>query len=255
MLSIVFALWGCSSTPTVTGSVQDIWNKPIEGAMIQMEGTGTQQSSDAQGKFSFSLQDVESGNVRFRAGHADFIHDVEVLVYSPEMEGDTIDALTFNLYPKPANKGFFAVGQREYSELVGGELVEYASPFKKVYGLARVGNVKLNDSTPSFVYHSTLRKEEIKQINLGVYKLAFTEKEAMTSFLGDIDVEIDLWVADGSAIPFNLRSLDQEHMYLIEFPSDLTPGVYAFSGRYLEGKSEAANLPKELQVAYTFEIK
>lgn len=255
MLSILFGLWGCSSTPTVTGSVQDIWNKPIEGAMIQMEGTGSQQSSDSQGNFSFSLQDIESGNVRFRAGHNEFIHDVEVLVYSPEMEGDSIDTLSFNLYPKPSNKGFFAVGQSEYAELTGGELVEYASPFKKVYGLARVNDVKLSDATPSFVYHSTLRKEEIKQTNLSAYKLAFTEKEAMTSFLGDIDVEIDLWVADGAEIPFNLRSLDQDHMYLIEFPSDLEKGVYAFSGRYLEGKTDSGNLPKELQVAYTFEIK
>ena len=77
----------------------------------------------------------------------------------------------------------------------------------------------------------------------------------MTSFLGDTEVEIDLWVAEGKAIPFNLRSLDQEDMYLVEFSDVLDVGVYAFSGRYIEGKNVTTSLPKELQVAYTFEIK
>ena len=92
-------------------------------------------------------------------------------------------------------------------------------------------------------------------MNLGVYKLVFKEKEAMTSLTGDTEVEIDLWLPEGKGIPFNLRSLDQEEMYLIEFPDDLEKGVYAFSGRYIEGKDNADKLPKELQVAYTFEVK
>ena len=92
-------------------------------------------------------------------------------------------------------------------------------------------------------------------MNLGVYKLAFKEKEAMTGLTGDTEVEIDLWLPEGKGIPFNLRSLDQEEMYLIEFFRRIENGVYAFSGRYIEGKDNADKLPKELQVAYTFEVK
>ena len=254
-MRLLMGLLACSSTPTVQGTVTDVWKKPIEGAMVQMEGSGTSQNTDANGNFSFTLKDVEPGNLRFRAGHKNFIHDVEVLVYSPELENDKLDSVAFSLYPEPESKGFFAVGQSEYSKLNGAELVEYSSPFKKIYGLARVSDVKVPSSKPSFVYHSSLRKEEIKQVNLGVYKLAFKEKEEMTSFLGDTDVEIDLWVADGKAIPFNLRSLDQEDMYIVEFSEELEVGVYAFSGRYIEGKNSTTTLPKELQVAYTFELK
>ena len=255
MFTVLMGLLACSSTPTVKGTVTDVWNNPIEGAMVQMEGSGTSETTDSKGHFSFTLSDVEPGNLRFRAGHKDFIHDVEVLVYSPELEDDTLDSVTFSLYPEPDTKGFFAVGQSEYSQLNGAELVEYSSTFKKIYGLARVGDVKVPSNKPAFVYHSSLRKEEIKQVNLGVYKLGFKEKEEMTSFLGDTEVEIDLWVAEGKAIPFNLRSLDQEDMYLVEFSDELEVGVYAFSGRYIEGKNVANTLPKELQVAYTFEIK
>jgi hypothetical protein len=255
MLTVLMGLMACSSTPTVQGTVMDVWNNPIEGAMVQMEGEGSSQSTNANGEFSFTLTDVESGNLRFRAGHKGFIHDVEVLVYSPELDDDTVDSVSFSLYPKPESKGFFAIGQSEYSHLSGAELVEFSSTFKKIYGLARVSDVKIPNKKPVFVYHSSLRKEEIKQVNLGVYKLAFKEKEEMTSFLGDTEVEIDLWVAEGKALPFNLRSLDQEDMYLVEFSEELDTGVYAFSGRYIEGKSATNTLPKELQVAYTFEIK
>jgi len=255
MITLLFGLLACSTTPVVSGTVQDIWNNPIEGAMVQMEGNGNQQTTDAQGRFSFELNNVDAGNLRFRAGHTDFIHDVEVLVYAPEMDGENTAPVAFELYPKPTDKGFYAIGANEYNNLQSAELVDVKSTFKTVYGLARVNDVKLSTAKPQFVYHSSLRKEEIKQINLGVYKLSFKEKEAMTGLTGDTEVELDLWLPEGKAIPFNLRSLDQEEMYLIEFSEELEKGVYAFSGRYIEGKDNAAKLPKELQVAYTFEVK
>ena len=255
MISLLFGLLACSTTPVVSGTVQDIWNNPIEGAMVQMEGNGNQQTTDAQGRFSFELNNVNAGNLRFRAGHTDFIHDVEVLVYAPEIDGENTAPVAFELYPKPIDKGFYAIGATEYRNLQSAELVDVKSTFKTVYGLARVNDVKLSTAKPQFVYHSSLRKEEIKQINLGVYKLSFKEKEAMTGLTGETEVELDLWLPEGKAVPFNLRSLDQEEMYLIEFSEELEKGVYAFSGRYIEGKDNAAKLPKELQVAYTFEVK
>lgn len=255
MYSLLLSLIACNSTPVVSGTVQDIWNHPIAGAMVQMEGNVSSQTTDSNGHFSFELKDVESGNLRFRAGHKDFIHDVEVIVYAPEMKENKIDNVVFSLYPKPAEKGFYAIGSTEYQNLTGAELTTVSSPFKKIYGLERVSKIKVSNNKPSFVYHSSLRKEEIKQLNLGLYKLAFKEHEAMTSLLGDTEVEVDLWLADGKALPFNLRSLDQDEMFLIEFSDELSEGVYAFSGRYIEGKDDADTLPKELQVAYTFEIK
>jgi len=118
----------------------------------------------------------------------------------------------------------------------------------------KVGKVRLNDSTPDFVYHSSLRPEEIKQIDLGLYKLEFKEKEDMTSLLGDAPVEIDLWVANSKPIPFSIRTLDQEEMYVITFEKALEKGIYAFSGRYIEQNTKLV-LPEELRLAYPFEIK
>ena len=51
------------------------------------------------------------------------------------MDDETIDPVQFELYPKPTDKGFYAVGEKEYHTLKSGELVDVKSPFKTVYGL------------------------------------------------------------------------------------------------------------------------
>jgi hypothetical protein len=76
----------------------------------------------------------------------------------------------------------------------------------------------------------------------------------MTTLLGVQNIEVDLWIAESKPVPFNIKTLDQEEMYVLEFPQPLEKGVYAFSGEYLE-KNTNMNLPKELQLAYPFEIK
>ena len=79
------------------------------------------------------------------------------------MDDKNIDSVQFELYPKPTEKGFYAVGESEYQNLKSGELVDVKSTFQTVYGLARVNDVRLRDTKPQFVYHSSLRKEEINK--------------------------------------------------------------------------------------------
>ena len=263
MISILLSLWACSNPATVNGKVLDIWDKPIAGAMIQVKDVVEKQTSGNDGSFTFTfdketsakLQDPNTDDtLRFRAGHNDYIHDVEIMAYSIMADKDNPKEVVFHLYPKPNEKGFFGVGSSEYLSLNGETITEFNAPLNKIYGLQKVGKVRFNDATPDFVYHSSLRPEEIKQIDLGLYKLEFKEKEDMTGLLGDAPVEIDLWVANSKPIPFAIRTLDQEEMYVITFEKPLEKGVYAFSGQYIE-KDNKHILPEELRVAYPFEIK
>ena len=50
MLTLLIGLLACNNTPVVSGTVHDIWNAPIEGAMVQMEGNGNKETTDAQGR-------------------------------------------------------------------------------------------------------------------------------------------------------------------------------------------------------------
>ena len=44
MLTLLIGLFACNNTPVVSGTVQDIWNNPIEGAMVQMEEMATNRA-------------------------------------------------------------------------------------------------------------------------------------------------------------------------------------------------------------------
>lgn len=252
MLHLLF--FACSSSIQITGNVTDIWNKPIADVSIKMEGMEEAQISDSNGNFVFTLPEDTDGTLRFRADHTKYIYDVESIVYSKELPKEDIVSVQFSLYPKPTEKGFFGIGESDYVNLPGQKLTEFTAPLEKISGLVKVGAAKLNTTSPQFVYHSSLRKEEIKQIDLGVYQLHFKEHEEMTTLLGVQNIEVDLWIAESKPIPFNIKTLDQEEMYVLEFPQPLEKGVYAFSGEYLE-KNTNMNLPKELQLAYPFEIK
>ena len=96
--AVLFA--ACTNPPVVNGRVLDIWNKPIEGAMVKMEGEVNAQTTASDGSFQFPAKD---GSMRFRAGHEGYIHDVEVGVFSSSDE-EPPPTVTFHLYKKPEKK-------------------------------------------------------------------------------------------------------------------------------------------------------
>ena len=127
------------------------------------------------------------------------------------------------------------------------------------HGLNDIGKSAISaDQKQQFVFYSSLRKEQIKQIQLSLNELSFTEKEDLKGVLGETAVEVNLWTVKGSPISFGLRSLDQKDMYLLDFSEPLPKGVYAFhSGHFLSSANprKEPSLPAELQVAYPFEVQ
>ena len=255
---VSFALFGCSEDPTISGTVNDIWNKPVEGVSVIMEGVSEEQISNSSGSFTFVIPQGKDGKLRFRAVHDKYLYDVEMVSYSKDLEAEDIPSIAFSLYPKPENKGFFGIGLQEYIPLSGEKTRRVATKLESYNGLANVGSSTMMNRSPKFVFHTTLRKEEIKQIDLHLYQLNFKEKEDLKGILGETSIEIDLWIPKEVPIDFSIKSLDQHEMYLLEFNQELAKGLYAFSTKDVLGDNtpgKELTLPKELQVAYPFEIK
>ena len=252
MIGLLFI--GCTSTQSISGTVLDIWNKPIAGAMIQMKGSSVNQTSGSNGEFSFELPQDVDGPLTFRAGHESFIHDVEIVNYNAESPEE--NTLSFSLYPRPSSKGFFAIQSTGLEALNGETTTLISTSLEAHQGIKNIGSVALGKDKQSFLFHSSLRKEEIQQLNLALNALTFHAKEEVKGIMGETPVELDLWKATGAAIEFTLRSLDQEQMFLLEFPQPLNAGVYAFHGEgVLDAEKEGISLPKELKKAYPFEVK
>lgn len=248
-------LIGCSNNQTIEGTVLDIWNNPISGAMVKMKGSSETQQSDSSGNFSFELQESTEGPLSFRAGHESFIHDVEVVNYSADDE--TLSPIRFSLYPRPSDAGFYALQSSALEVLEGQRTTLIATKLEAHQGIKSVGSVSVGADKQAFLFHSSLRKEEIQQLNLALNKLTFQAQEQVKGIMGETPIELNLWKISGTSIEFTLRSLDQEHMFLMEFPKPLTKGVYAFHSEGVFNAAEESKLalPKELQQAYPFEVK
>jgi hypothetical protein len=255
---LISFLIGCSEDPTISGTVKDIWNNPVEGVSVMMEGVSEDQKSDSSGSFTFIIPEEKEGKLRFRANHEKYLYDVEMVNYSKDLEAEEVPSVDFKLYPKPDSKGFFGIGAQQYIPLKAEKTQRVATKLESYQGLAEVGNTLFINRSPKFVFHTTLRAEDIKRIDLHLYQLSFKEQEDLKGVLGETPIEIDLWLPKEVPLEFTIKSLDQDEMYLLELNQDLAKGLYAFATREVLGGSTPGKdpvLPTELQVAYPFEIK
>ena len=219
-----------------------------------MKGSSVNQTSGSNGEFTFELSKGIDGPLSFRAGHESFIHDVEIVNYNTE--NPDANELSFSLYPRPSEKGFFAIQTAGLDALKGETTSLISTSLEAHRGIKNIGSVSVGAEKQSFLFHSSLRKEEIQQLNLALNSLSFHAKEDVKGIMGETPVELDLWKATGTAIEFTLRSLDQEQMFLLEFPQPLKAGVYAFhsDGVLNTVEKNGISLPKELKKAYPFEV-
>ena len=252
--AVLFA--ACTNPPVVNGRVLDIWNKPIEGAMVKMEGEVNAQTTASDGSFQFPAKD---GSMRFRAGHEGYIHDVEVGVFSSSDE-EPPPTVTFHLYKKPEKEGFYAISTDDYATITGQKVQSIETQLQSIKGIKDIGEATVSaDQSDSFLFFSTLRKEQIKQFKLQLHALTFTESVQIKSITGVTEAAVNLYtVADQNPIEFDLVSLDQDYMYLLKPKSALAAGYYAFHDSDILTNQESNSLasqPAELRVVYSFEVK
>ena len=252
--TVLFA--ACSNPPVVKGQVLDIWNQPITGAMVKMEGEVEAQTTTADGSFQFPAKD---GSMRFRAGHENYIHDVEVGVFSSSDE-EPPPTVTFHLYKKPSKEGFYAISTDDYASIVGQKVHAIETQLQSIKGIKDIGETKVSvDQSDSFLFFSTLRKEQIKQFKLQLHGLDFTESIQIKSITGTTEAAVNLYtVSSQAAIDFDLVSLDSDFMYLLKPKEALAPGYYAFHDSDILTNQESKShdsYPAELKVVYSFEVK
>lgn len=91
---------------TISGTVTDAKNNPIEGANIYLEGTYDGASSDAQGKFTFETEEeglqtlvvsMLSYETHYEAGDISYFTDIQIKLLESfnSLDGVTLTAGTF----------------------------------------------------------------------------------------------------------------------------------------------------------------
>ncbi|MFZ5478208.1 MAG: carboxypeptidase-like regulatory domain-containing protein [Myxococcota bacterium] len=252
MLALL-VLVACSDTQTVTGRVFDVWGDPLDGATVVVEGVLERHYTDDAGQFSIEVEDPVN---RVMVGKQGFIKDVTQVAPPIEEDAD-YDPLSFRLYPEPEKPGFYGVGFESYVHLPAKRIRIVGTELKHYAGVLDYPEDGLPAGKPiTFVFSSTLRASELARMNLHLSRLDFVNKTKVKGVLGAMDATVNLWVA-AEEVEFDLRALPSTDDYLITTRESLEPGVYAFHAQDVlneEDERVLMNLPKEMQVAFPFEV-
>ena len=253
-LLALLGLFGCGSTPQLTGTVKDIWGHPVEGATVQIEGVTQQQKSDGSGHF---MVEVTPGAHRVMAGKDGFIKSI-VSITVPEEEGDSPLTADLALYPEPAEHGFYAIGNTAYEVVAASPLQTVGTAIRAYTGLSGVGKSLVGHEGPArFVFSSGMRSSEIKKLDLQLHHINFVDVTKVPGVLGEEEVKVNLWVG-AESVAFIIEALPSRDDFLITTKEPLKPGFYAFNTQGLITSSDVnalSTVPKEMQEAWAFEVK
>ena len=257
MIAILSAvlLTGCTDKPEINLLITDIWGKPIPEASVVQWGVEGMQKTDGGGRLM--LQVAEPGEVKLQAGTSGYIKDFLTV----QVTGDSSDPVsaTIRLYPAPEEPGFYGVGDRGYQRLESTPVEQVDTEISRYHGIRDISRSALHrrGEAHTFVYFAILRDWEIRRLGLELTQLRFEESTEVTGLLGPMEIDLNMWVADGE-VETDIDGLWAIDNYLITTKGQLEPGAYAFQAQSIlnSRSADALNqLPEELRVVYPFEVK
>lgn len=228
MIHLLTILMGCTEPAAVQGHVVDIWNNPIEGATVMVEGGDERPLTDAHGVYAMKPL---TGSFKMRAGKEGYIQEsMEVELTEGVKAGPS-----FKLYKKPEKSGFYAVTLGDYLHLVPSTVKVVGHEVDAIYGVAAPNDKQyIEGDTIKIVYRTDLAKHQLQKLGLEVRKLKFLEDTTMATVAGGqkTKVPINLFVDDGK-VAHDLIKLGSKGHYLIQTTEPIEPGVYAVQAQSL----------------------
>ena len=192
--------------------------------------------------------------MRFRATKEGYIPSTSEVTAE---KGAKKTNVSLSMYPEAKNNGFWLIDSEGYTHIKASKVHTKESTDQRIVGLYNVGNVQASQKTPSFVFRTSLRKEQLKQLDLELHQLKFMDKTTFNTLTGPKEVDIDLWITKAQAT-FEIKALGADDHFLIEVSKPLEKGLYAFHSHNILNNNEFVekiDLPKELLMGFPFEIK
>ena len=253
MLPLLFAI-SCGDPPTLTVEVDDVFGADLADAQVKQEGVVESWKTGPDGKVAIPY---EPGTLELMVGAEGYIH--EFVTVELEATEEVPPPVKVALHKEAEGPGFYGVGAKGYDHLEAQANQSIATEMSTWHGLENVpsASFKAKDGALSFLFNSTLRAQELKRQDLKLSRLQYKEKAEVTGVLGETEVELHLWVASDD-IAYDIKGTQSQDDYLITVSEGLEPGVYAFHAQSILHSTEAEaldKLPKEMQVAFPFEIK
>lgn len=241
--------------PELQGTVIDPWNHPLEDAVVMMEGVAEDQVTDDAGRFTF---EVEPGaNLNLMASLEGYIKGSASL-HVPRGKNSELPAPQIVLYPDPEQPGFYIVDTNGYLRLDSSAVRSVGTELSSFTGLGDVGGNPIPSDAPlRVVFATNLRRADIARLDLRLTSLEFIDHRPIKDVYGNTEVTVNLWVPRED-VPFDLIGLASATDYLLQTREPLKPGAYAFHIQSVLTDADVHHLerlPKEMRVAYPFEVE
>jgi hypothetical protein len=250
--SLVLVLVACTAEPRIEGRVLDIWDNPVEGATVVMEGVPERPLTDSSGRFSLP---AVTGPHKIKAGREGFIQehqDVDLAEGAPPPK----DVL-FRLYPKPEEAGFYVIGNDAYVRVEPQAVLQFGSDLQVIHGVHEVGETTIEGSKLRVLFHTPLKLDQVMRLGLQLHRLEYTREARMVGTIDMQDVAVNLWTA-AEDVPTEVSPLRSKNDYLIESKDPVAPGAYAFDTQDLLDNKDAEafkEIPEPLRVAYAMQLR
>ncbi len=244
-------LTACTNEPLLEGQVLDVWEQPIEGAMVVMADHTERPLTDSAGRFSLPYT---PGKHKIKAGREGYIQDhMEVELAEEPVSG----RITFTLYPKPKDAGFYAVGGDDYQRLEPIPISQVGADLEQYRGIESVGNTTIDATPLRVVFHTPLKRDQVSRLDLELYQLDVGGTVPVTGPTGVTEVPLNLYIAKNK-VDFELVPLRSRSDYLLKTEAALEPGTYAFTTQAMLSSRNAEafrEIPEPLRVAYAFQVR
>lgn len=250
---LIAALVGCQTAATLDGVVVDRWGNAVEGAMVVMVGnTSERPLSDADGRYSLKRA---PGKHQFKAGREGFIQ--QHLDFSVTDDRNQRGP-TFELYPKPAEPGFYVVGTTRYHKVAPERVRGVGNQLKTFYGIQSSGEAVAEGTQLEVVFHNDLKLDEIMRLGLKLHKLEYVTESALPGPLGSETMStVNLYISS-ETVDFDLSPMRSRTDYLITTKESLQPGSYAFVTQELfhpRDQESFMKIPDSLRVAFPITLR
>lgn len=239
---------GTAEPPTLEGQVLDIWGAQVPGATVLIDGTN--YTADDHGYFSVPNPVYP---LTLRVGKDGYVQDE--LVVSAAEDG-TVAPPNIALYPRPAERGFYVVGQTAYKKLDPTNVQVIGNELSKVSGLQAISTTA--GRTPfEVIFQTDLRLEEVTRLGLELHKLTYSAKVEIAGPFGTEEADANLYTSAGT-VDVELSPMRSREAYMVTPTEALEPGWYAFQVQDVLDPNNASNLaslPAAQKVAWAFEYK
>ncbi len=248
------ALVGCGG-PTLEGTVVDPWNHKLSEVTVTVEGVAEEMITDEAGRFEVETE--RGATLNLLAGAEGYIRAVSS-VRVPRSKNVEIPSPEIVLYPDPEQPGFYAVGAEGYSRLDEQAVRSVGTELSSFTGISDTGPHALpTQEQLRVVFATNLRRADISRLDLRLTRVEFVDKRPIKDVYGETEVTVNLWVPKED-VPFDITGLASATDYLITSRGALAPGAYAF---HIQGVltdpdvHHLERLPREMRVAYPFEVR